>query len=230
MNLASKLTSSPVVARVAPFACFLLLTFAQGYAGEVGRYWLYLGKTLLAAWMLWTVRHVVTEMRWKLTWEGVVVGVGVFVLWVGLDPLLVKLGWADSYPKMKLSGASWNPQTDFGAGSVLAWFFIVVRLLGSTLVVPPMEEVFFRSFFYRYLARVDFQSVPLGAWRPVPFLVTSTVFGFEHREWLAGILCGFAYQGLVCWKKRLGDAITAHAMTNLLLGLWVVTRGDWKFW
>ena len=40
----------------------------------------------------------------------------------------------------------------------------------------------------------------------------------------------FAYQGLVCWKKRLGDAITAHAITNFLLALWVVGRGAWKFW
>ena len=45
-----------------------------------------------------------------------------------------------------------------------------------------------------------------------------------------GILCGFAFQGLVCWKKRLGDAMTAHAITNGLLGLWVVWRGAWHFW
>jgi CAAX prenyl protease-like protein len=64
----------------------------------------------------------------------------------------------------------------------------------------------------------------------MPFLATSLIFGFEHQEWLPGIVCGFAYQGLVCWKKRLGDAITAHAVTNLLLGLWVVWRGEWKFW
>jgi len=230
MNLLSIMTGSAVVARVAPFAFFILLTFAQSYAGEVGRSWLYLGKTLLAGWMLWTVRQVVTEMRWKVSWEGVVVGVGVFVLWVSLDPLLVKLGLANSYPKMKLSGAAWNPHAIFGAGSTLAWFFIVVRLVGSSLVVPPLEEVFFRSFFYRYLARVDFLSVPLGAWLPVPFVVTSILFGLEHREWLAGLLCGFAYQGLVCWKKRLGDAMTAHAITNCLLGWWVVTRGQWQFW
>ena len=60
--------------------------------------------------------------------------------------------------------------------------------------------------------------------------MTSVVFGLEHREWLAGILCGFAYQGLVCWKNRLGDAITAHAITNALLGGWVVWRGAWHFW
>jgi CAAX prenyl protease-like protein len=124
----------------------------------------------------------------------------------------------------------WNPHHQFGAGSALAWLIISVRILGSTLVVPPLEEVFYRSFLYRWIAKPDFQSVPLGAFHWTPFLVTSAIFGLSHFEWLPGILCGFAYQGLVCWKKRLGDAMTAHAITNLLLGAWVVWKGAWHFW
>jgi len=105
-----------------------------------------------------------------------------------------------------------------------------VRIAGSASIVPLLEEVFFRSFLYRYLAKPDFLSVRLGtfAWRP--FLITSLIFGFEHREWLAGVLCGFAYQGLVSWKERLGDAIMAHGITNFLLGVWVVWQGAWQFW
>ena len=72
--------------------------------------------------------------------------------------------------------------------------------------------------------------MPVGVFAWTPFLLTSVLFGFEHREWLAGILCGFAYQGLVCWKGRLGDVITAHAITNFLLSVWVVARGAWGFW
>jgi len=37
----------------------------------------------------------------------------------------------------------------------------------------------------------------------------AAIFGLAHFEWLAGILCAFAYQLLVCRKRRLGDAITA---------------------
>jgi CAAX prenyl protease-like protein len=90
--------------------------------------------------------------------------------------------------------------------------------------------VFYRSFVYRYIAKPDFQTVPIGQFFWTPFIVTSVMFGFGHHEWLAGILCGFAYQGLVCWKKRLGDAIAAHAITNFLLGIWVVHRNAWHFW
>ena len=229
-SLTAILRRSPVTARVAPFVVFIVITFAQDWFGAAGRYWLYLAKTLAGAWMLWAVWPVVTEMRWKLSWQAVVVGVAVFAMWVGLDDLLVKLGLSNSYPKLKLSGTSWNPNDTFGAGSALAWFFIVVRMAGSSLVVPMLEEVFFRSFLYRYITKADFLSVSLGAFVLRSFLITSLIFGFEHREWLAGLLCGFAYQGLVCRMNRLGDAITAHAMTNFLLGLWVVGRGAWQFW
>jgi CAAX prenyl protease-like protein len=131
---------------------------------------------------------------------------------------------------LRVSSGLWNPGLHFGPGSTLAGFFILVRILGSGLVVPPLEEVFFRSFLYRYLAKPDFQSIPLGQFFWLPFFGTSILFGLEHREWLAGILCGFAYQGLVCRKKRLGDAISAHAITNFLLGLWVVWKQAWHFW
>jgi len=229
-SLTRLLTQTPARARVAPFVAFLVLTFVQPQFGDTGRYWLYLAKTLLGAWMIWSVRGVVTEMRWRLSFPAVLAGVLVAVLWVGLDELLVRLGWSNSYPKLKLSGAAWNPHVQFGQGSALTWFFLIVRILGSSLVVPPLEEVFFRSFLYRYLARVDFQSVRLGEFLWMPLVVTSVIFGFEHREWLAGIVCGFVYQGLVCWKKRLGDAMTAHAITNFLLGLWVVWQGAWHYW
>ncbi len=229
-SLATVLRSSPVTARVAPFVVFIVITFAQDWFGAAGRYWLYLAKTLVGAWMIWAVWPVVTEMRWKLSWQAVAVGIGVFVMWVGLDNLLVKLGLPNSYPKLKLSGTAWNPHETFGMGSALAWFFIVVRIAGSSLVVPMLEEVFFRSFLYRYVTKVDFLSVSLGAFVLRSFLITSLIFGFEHREWLAGLLCGFAYQGLVCRMNRLGDAIAAHAITNFLLGLWVVWRGAWQFW
>jgi CAAX prenyl protease-like protein len=228
--LISKLTGSPVLARVAPFLLFILLTFVQGHAGGSAPFWIYFAKTLVTAWLLWLVRGAVSELRWHLSWEAVVVGVGVFVLWIGLDVILVRLGFPNSYPKLSLNGAAWNPHVAFGQGTGLAWFFLLVRVLGSSLVVPLMEEVFFRSFLYRFIARSDFLSVPLGAFLWFPFLAASSVFGAEHREWLAGILSGFAYQALVCRKKRLGDAITAHALTNFLLGLWVIWQGAWQYW
>ncbi len=220
-SLLTKIKQSPLAVRVLPFGLFALLTAGQGLFGEASRYWFYCGKTVVGAWMIWEMRPFVAELRWKLSWEAVVVGVAVLVIWVGLDSF---------YPKLMPPDKTWNPHAQFGQDTAVAWLVIAIRILGSTLVVPPLEEVFFRSFVYRYLAKAEFMSVPLGKFLWMPFLVTSVIFGVNHREWLAGILCGFAYQGLVIWKNRLSDAITAHAITNFLLGLWIVWQGAWHFW
>jgi uncharacterized protein len=222
MNLLQKkLATSPLLARVVPFVIFLGLTFCQGQFGEASRYWFYLAKTIVGAWLVWSVWPLVAEMRWKFSWEAAAVGVAVFGIWVGLDGF---------YRKFGNPGTPWCPPAEFGESAALAWMFIVMRIAGSSLVVPPLEEVFYRSFLYRWIAKPDFQSVPLGYFHWKPFLLTAVIFGFSHHEWLAGILCAFAYQGLVCWKKRLGDAMTAHAITNFLLAVWVVWKGAWQFW
>ena len=222
MRLLQKISAgSPAVTRVAPFLVFLVLTFCQGKFGAASAHWFYLAKTLAGAWLVLEMRPLVLEMRWALSWEAVLTGVGIFAIWAGLDPY---------YPHLMKSGATGNPGEQFGTGSALAWFFIAVHILGMTLVVPPLEEVFYRSFLYRYLASQNFLSVPLNKFLPWPFFVTVLVFGFSHNEWLAGILCGTAYQWLVLRKNRLGDAMTAHAITNFLLGTWIVWRGAWNFW
>ena len=225
---------SPATARVAPFLVFLALTFCQGQFGEASRYWFYLAKTMVGVWLIWEMRPFVTEMRWAVSWEAVAVGIGIFAVWVGIsgewttqNSLWVKLGL--SHPPAG-PPRLWNPNEHFGNGSTLAGLMIATRILGSTFIVPPLEEVFYRSFLYRCIASPDFQSVPLNRFLPLPFFATAAIFGFSHNEWLAGILCGAAYQWLVLRKNRLGDAMTAHALTNFLLGVWIVWRHAWQFW
>ena len=221
VRLLDKHFAKPAAARVLPFLIFVALTCCQGRFGPASTYWIYLAKTVVGAWLIFEMRPFVLEMRWAVSWEAVLAGVLVFAIWVGLDRF---------YPELSKSGATGNPADVFGRNSPLAWFFDGVHILGMTLVVPPLEEVFYRSFLYRIIARQDFLSVPLNQWVPLPFFVTAIVFGVSHNEWLAGILCGMIYQWLVIRKNRLGDAMTAHAITNLLLGLWIVWRGAWHFW
>lgn len=220
-----KLRTSPAYARVAPFIIFLVLTTLQDMLGGDMRYWLYFAKTVVGAWLIWELWSIVTEMRWAFSVEAVAVGIGVFVIWVGLDPYVPK-----NHFFFNPGGDPWNPHLRYGEGSAMAWFFIVVRIAGSTIVVPPLEEMFYRSFLYRYFVRTDFQNLPLSHRHPLSWVVTSLLFGLVHYEWLAGILCGLAYQWLVISKNRLGDAMTAHAITNFILGIYIVWRGAWGFW
>ncbi len=217
----NKIRSSPVPARVVPFAVFAALTLLQGRFGDASQYWIYALKTAVGARLIFLVQPYVKEMRWKLSWEAVAVGVAVFAAWVGLDGL---------YPMLMERPGSYNPNRSYGAGSALAAAFIGARIIGSSLVVPMLEEVFYRSFLYRYMVQSQFLQVPLGRFDLRAFLIVGLIFGISHYEWLPGILSAFAYQGLVCRKDRLGDAITAHAVTNFLLAVWVVLRPAYRFW
>jgi CAAX prenyl protease-like protein len=226
-QLQEKFKSSSIYPRFSPFFVFCAITALGAFLGADWKFWLYVLKVIVGAWLIFEMRPFVPEMRWAVSWEAIVVGVGVFVIWVGLDPY---------YPMNKLlfsdtKASLWNPFERFGAGSGVAWTLICIRIAGMTFVVPPLEEVFYRSFLYRYFVRINFLEMPLSRFHPTSFLVTSLLFGFAHYEWLAGILCGLAYQWLVLRKNRLGDAMTAHAITNFLLGVWVVWKGGmaWKF-
>jgi CAAX protease family protein len=203
---------------------------------------------LLGAWCIWEMRALVPEMKWAFSWEAVVAGVLGWALWVFLDPY---------YPKFELlfkMGTPWNPfaqyfpqlhhfleeklgaltrgfaldQQNFGAEK--AWFFFWVRTLGSAIIIPPIEEVFYRSFLYRYCVRTDFQNMPLNRFHPTSFIVIALFFGMVHFQWIGGVLFGLMMQALVLRKNRLGDAILAHAITNFLLGLWIYYKGAWQFW
>jgi uncharacterized protein len=222
-----KFRASPIYVRVAPFFIFVGLIAFGGMFGKDGPFWIYALRTFLGAWFLWEMRPFVSEMRWAISLEAVAIGVAVFVMWVALDPFFPK---NHIFFSPKPGDLDWNPFQRYGAGAGIAWFFVIVRLLGSTFIVAPMEEVFWRSFLYRYAVRTDFQAMPLNKFHPTSFIVVSLLFGLEHNEWLQGFLCGMAYQWLVINKNRLGDAIAAHAITNFLLGLWVIGRGAWHFW
>ena len=95
---------------------------------------------MVGAWLIVLVRPFVAEMRWQMSLEAVGVGVGVFVMWVGLGDFLGWLGTNPSFAELKLSGKNWNPLLTFGSGSTWAWSFIAVRILGAALVVPVLED------------------------------------------------------------------------------------------
>lgn len=221
------MAKSPEYARFMPFLVFVVITFVGGMLGGNGMFWAYALKVVVGAWLVLEMRKFVPEMRWTFSWQAVVVGILVFVAWVGLDPF---------YPKNNLlfkdtAGSIWDPFSRFGEESIIAWSLIAVRIFGMTIIVPPLEEAFYRSLVYRYIVRYDFTKVALTHFDGVALMLMSALFGFAHFQWLPGILCAVAYQWLVLRKGHLGDAMTAHAITNFLLGVYVVwQRGDaWKF-
>jgi hypothetical protein len=146
-----------------------------------------------------------------------VVGILVYVAWVRMD-----WSWA-----MQGQPTGDNPfQAGMGVGIVLA----AIRIFGAVVVVPVMEELFWRSFLIRYVVTPTFTTVRLGTFTPLSFGVTVVLFGLEHHLWLAGMLAGVAYNLILYKTRRLWPCILAHAITNLLLGIHVLLTGEWHWW
>ncbi len=214
--------------RVLPFVLYIgFLAAASTLQGSLpadwnGR-WLYavqIATVILA--LAWFARGY-AELRplalgWRDALEASVIGVVVFVLWIKLD-----FSWA----MQGEPGAGFNPRT---ASGDIDWALVAVRIFGAAVVVPIMEELFWRSFILRWIDNPDFLRLPPAdvTWRALAF--STALFGIEHNLWLAGMLAGMAYSALYMRSQNLWSPILAHAVTNLLLGTWVVATGAWSFW
>ena len=122
--------------------------------------------------------------------------------------------------------------TEFAGSPAMLYAFIAVRLIGAVLVVPVMEELFWRDFLWRQiLAPNDFKLADVGEWGWAPFLGVSVAFAVVHGNWwLTSIVWALMIAGLLVYTKSLGACIIAHAVTNLLLGVYVLGTRDWAFW
>jgi exosortase E/protease (VPEID-CTERM system) len=116
-------------------------------------------------------------------------------------------------------------------GSAERFGWLLARSLGAVVIVPLAEELAFRGFLLRRIVRDDFWDVDLAAAarNPAAVLVSSVVFGLLHGAFIAGTLAGIAYALVLRRRGRLGDAIVAHAVTNLLLLGYTLWTGDWSF-
>lgn len=157
---------------------------------------------------------VATGAQWLTAF---VTGVAVFVAWIVFDDGVFAFETGPGFRPLRPDG-SIDP--------VLAG----LRFASLVVVVPVMEELFWRSFLLRWLHRKEFLSVDP---RTVPgwcMLVCSVLFALEHSQWFAGLLAGLAYGWLYLRTNNLWLPILSHGTTNALLGTWILATGQWKFW
>jgi len=187
-------------------------------------YYLYPLKALVVAWLLFHFRKSYTELEFKellsfpttLAISGV--GLLVFVLWINMEWTI----GSSSTPQ------GFNPMT-FPEGAIRN-SMIFFRIAGAVLVVPLMEELFWRSFLIRYITDSDFESVPIGTFTWASFLLTVVLFGAEHNFIYAGMMAGAAYNLILYKTRSLAQCVLAHAVTNLALAIYVIATGKWQFW
>lgn len=238
MDLAAKAlrVERAVISRVLPFALFMaFIAVEEGLRLAVQRQWLfslpdqafhylYPVKAFSVAFVLYLLRSDYSELRWRellnLPTAAASIGAGVitFVLWINVGTTLPLVGPSPGFNPMLL------PE---GTGRLL---LTATRVAGAVLVVPVMEELFWRSFLLRYLIRADFLSVTMGTFTWASFLITTLLFGLEHHFFVAGMLAGAIFSFVLYRTRSLAQCILAHAVANLALAVHVLSTGNWHFW
>lgn len=202
---------------IVPFVLFAVCIYTAPLF-FASQFLVYPVKTILvAASLIYFWNAYKQEIRFTFSWLAVISGVVVFFVWVLPEGLYPQIGHSEFNPYEQASG--------YGV-----YFLIAFRLVGASLIVPIMEELFWRSFALRFAIRSDFKSVPLGHFSWFSFILISLLFGFEHHRWLVGIFAGMVYAGVLYRRRNLFDPILSHAITNFLLGLYVLSTHQWSFW
>lgn len=213
------------VAWVGPFAVFIawiaidkILPLANP-AKEIVR------DAVVAASILVFSRHLLPKSapHWLAS---IGVGLAVFVLWIAPDTL---------FPGWRSHALFQNSVTGHITISIpegeLTPLMLVLRTMRATLLVPVLEELFWRGWLARWMQDTEFFKVPLGTFTPVAFWATAALFATEHGPfWEVGLLCGIIYNLWMRKTRSLGDLMLTHATTNLALSVFVIVGRRWMYW
>jgi CAAX prenyl protease-like protein len=166
----------------------------------------------------------------RVTLLGILVGLAGAGVWIGMAELrlearlLAPLGIGRFLDLGRRSG--FNPWEHFSGAAASA--FLALRFFGLVAVVPLVEEFFLRGFVMRFVVDAQWWKVPFGRVTKPALVVGTLVPMFLHPAELVAAAVWFS---LVTWlmvrTKSIWDCVTAHAITNLVVGIYVVLGGHW---
>jgi len=182
--------------------------------------------------LFWYRRIYLAVFPWRFSLWSLVLGLIGVILWVALcsfqleSQFLKAIGLGGMLPQRP----GVNPFESFAPGAV-GWF-LFFRFTVLMLVVPLAEELFVRGWLVRYLQAQenwDIQSLATVGWA-AQFGVLGYAVLTHPQEAVAAIV----WFGMVnWWMKRTGnfwDCVLVHAVTNGLLGAWILYSGQWWLW
>jgi hypothetical protein len=225
----SQLRSDPILARALPFFLFIAFLIAGSWIAPwteqfgITAAWLAIARGIIVAlalawfWKAYVELHDAPSAS-LLQWLAALgVGLVVFLAWITLGQAGAEGEHSGRFTPLLTDGS-------------LDWPMAMLRLAGLALVVPIMEELFWRSLVLRWIDRHDFLALPprqvgLGA-----FAIATALFAVEHDQWLAGAIAGAAYGGLYMWSGNLWIPVLSHVVTNGALGVWILYTRNWHFW
>lgn len=218
--------ATPWLSYALPMIVFAVATAGEGYLPKSLYPIAYAVKAVIVtAVVLVCARTWRHELRFdvKAVGLGIIAGLIGLPLWLGVDAVTPHLSFLGSR-------TAYNPFTEIPDATIRA-VFLATRFWGLVVMVPLMEEVFWRSFLLRFVTDQDkWYALPVGTFSAVALAVVCAGFGFVHPEYLAAIVFALVMAGLLRYTKNLVSCVIAHGVTNLALGVYVLTTGNWQFW
>jgi CAAX prenyl protease-like protein len=184
-------------------------------------------RLLVVGGVLALVSRPVLDFRVRRAFASVLLGVAVFVVWIAPDVLAPS--WRTGI--LFSNDIVGRPESGFPEAARGNGLAIALRFARAALLVPIIEELFWRGWLPRIIMDSDFRRVPLGSFTPAAFIITAVLFATEHGSWWdVGLLAGLAYNWWMLRTRSLGDLMLAHAVTNACLSAWVIGAGRWEYW
>jgi hypothetical protein len=216
----------PTLRYVLPFGVFVAF-LALNRVVEIPHTFLYSAQFICVLAALMLVSRPVISWQPSSWFGSVVLGVAVFVIWIAPDALWP--GYRQHW--LFTNSLTGSAESSIPSGLRTNVAFIAMRASVCTLLVPVLEELFWRGWMMRWLISKDFLKLPAGAYTAESFWLVAFLFASEHGPyWEVGLLAGIAYNWWLMRTRNLADCILAHAVTNLCLSAYVVTTGNWQYW
>ena len=174
--------------------------------------------------------HRIVVPHWRVG-AAVVVGLVGIAVWIGLSELGLEKSITKHFPEWlrPASRTAYNPFEELKQ-PLAVWGFLGLRLIGLVVLVPLAEELFWRGFLLRRLTSPEWKEVSLGRFSGRSFFLVVLLFTLAHPEWLAAAIYCALLNWLLYWKKDLWSCIVAHGVSNLALGIYILTTDAWWLW
>ena len=221
-----KVLEGPSAPYVVPFGVFMLLLAVQQYVPLPQAVEFPVRCAILAA-VLWYFSRNVISFQIVKPLASLAIGVGVFLLWIGPDALIP--GYRQHW--LFTNSITGEVKTALDVASQTNGIALVFRILRAVILVPIIEELFWRAWALRWIARTDFEALPLGSYTTGSFWIVAALFAAEHGPyWEVGLACGAIWNWWMGKTKSLGDLIFVHAVTNGCLCAYVLLFKKWEYW
>jgi CAAX prenyl protease-like protein len=220
-------TRYPVIQWTGPFVMFMVLLVAAPYV-PWGQPWESVVRVLvLTLTVLVCSGTLVRTFRVQHMLSSIVLGLAVCALWVAPD--IVFPGWRSHWLLQNSITGSITTSID------VAYFsdplVMTLRIVRAAVLVPIVEELFWRGWLPRWIVNSDWENVEPGRYTTLAFVLTAVLFAAEHGPyWEVGLVCGVVYNWWFWKTKSLGDMVLVHAVTNGALSAFVVATGRYEYW